>query len=165
MELGRFLNQTLGGSSAAVDAQGGTSSATSALGAFLSRGNHHTAARAAAGGVVPSNTSRYFSIDYGLIHLVSVDMNGPSNFCRAFSQLDRSTFHSYGIDAHARVLLCVVSTGYYGVDPCGQPCIDAQKAWLAADLAAANENRDNVPWVVGVSHYPPVGFLQSTVSD
>ena len=29
----------------------------------------------------------------------------PSRFCRALVQLERSTFHSYGLDAHARVLL------------------------------------------------------------
>ena len=34
-------------------------------------------------------------------------------FCRALVQLKRGTFHSYGLDAHACVLLCVVSTGTY----------------------------------------------------
>ena len=44
--------------------------------------------------------------------------------------------------------------GCDGDDPCGAPCIAAQKAWLAEDLAAANANRDTVPWVVAFSHYP-----------
>lgn len=43
---------------------------------------------------------------------------------------------------------------YYGVDPCGDPCREAQLAWLTADLAAANANRAAVPWVVAMSHYP-----------
>ena len=40
------------------------------------------------------------------------------------------------------------------MDPCGEPCRAAQKAWLAADLKAANANRDAVPWIVVQSHYP-----------
>ena len=43
---------------------------------------------------------------------------------------------------------------YYGVDPCGSYCANAQKEWLKADLAAANANRAAVPWVVVMSHYP-----------
>jgi hypothetical protein len=35
----------------------------------------------------------------------------PSRFCRALVQIERSTFHSYGLDAHSRVLLCAASTG------------------------------------------------------
>ena len=56
---------------------GGTS-ATTALGAFLSAGNHH-AAGTSVGGVtnsVPSNSSRYFSVDFGLVHLVALSLNG-----------------------------------------------------------------------------------------
>ena len=37
----------------------------------------------------------------------------PSIFCRALFPLERGTFHSYGIDAHACVLLCAVSTGIF----------------------------------------------------
>jgi len=43
---------------------------------------------------------------------------------------------------------------YYGVDPCGDPCRAAQKEWLQKDLATANKNRDSVPWVIAMSHYP-----------
>jgi hypothetical protein len=49
---------------------------------------------------------------------------------------------------------CLLQQVYYGVDPCGDPCRNAQLAWLEADLAAANKNRDSVPWVVAMSHYP-----------
>ena len=68
---------------------------------------------------VPSGTSRFFSVDYGNVHLIATDMNG-----------------------------------YYGLDPCGQSCLDAQKVWLAKDLEAANSNREQVPWIVMLSHYP-----------
>eukprot|EP00662_Eupelagonemidae_sp_cell21_P023602 gene23602-25632_t len=62
----------------AAAAAGGHTSATSALGAFLSAGNHHGPATAAGGssGGVASNTSRYFSADFGLVHLVALSLNG-----------------------------------------------------------------------------------------
>lgn len=62
---------------------------------------------------------RYFSADFGLVHLVAIDLNF-----------------------------------YYGVDPCGDPCRQAQLAWLKKDLAAAVANRKVVPWIVVMSHYP-----------
>jgi len=99
--------------------QGGTqsqanSTTDSALGALLSIGNFY-----AAGTTSASGTSRYFSVDHGLVHLVALDLNG-----------------------------------YYDTDPCGQSCLDAQMEWLGKDLAQANKNRDTVPWVVVMSHYP-----------
>ena len=41
------------------------------------------------------------------------------------------------------------------LDP-GPPAVfaGAQAAWAAADLAAADANRANVPWIVVTSHYP-----------
>merc|ERR1712176_371504 len=54
------------GSSAAA------STATSALGAFLTTSMHHGPGLM---GRHPSNTSRYFSLDFGLVHLVALDMN------------------------------------------------------------------------------------------
>ena len=114
-QLGRFLNQTWEGWGDIAGGPG-TSTATSALGALLSRGNHHGAG---VHGATPSHTSRFFSADWGLIHFVALDLNV-----------------------------------YYGNDPCGHPCRAAQKAWLAADLKAANANRAAVPFVVVMSHYP-----------
>ena len=84
-----------------------TAKSASALGTMLSHGNYLAQGRNTDG--VASHTSRYYSVDIGLIHLVALDLNG-----------------------------------YYGGDPCGQPCVEAQKEWLEKDLAAANENRDNV---------------------
>lgn len=69
-------------------------------------------------GSTPSNTSRYFSVDMGLVHLVALDFNL-----------------------------------YYGNDPCTD-CADAQLAWLHADLAKATANRDAVPWIALMAHYP-----------
>ena len=51
----------------------GATSATSALGAFLSAGNHHGPGVHA---TVPSKSSRYFSVDFGLTHLVGLSFNG-----------------------------------------------------------------------------------------
>ena len=112
--LERFLNQTWGGHLWPDDV--GVSTATSALGALLSRGTHHAAGLH---GSTPSNTSRYFSVDFGLVHLVALDLNM-----------------------------------YFGTDDCGDPCKQAQAAWLQQDLAKANTNRDAVPWVVAMAHFP-----------
>ena len=47
--------------------------ATSALGAFLSAGNHHSAGIHS---TVPSHSSRYFSVEIGLLHIATVSLNG-----------------------------------------------------------------------------------------
>ena len=90
--------------------------ATSALGALLSK-----AAFAGAGsqGPVPSGTSRWFSTDIGLVHLVALDLNL-----------------------------------YFGTDSNNATLKQQQIDWLEKDLAAANENRDAVPWIIATSHYP-----------
>lgn len=51
----------------------GESNAKSHIGAFLNTGLHHAAGMH---GPVPSNTSRYFSVDFGLVHLVGLTLNG-----------------------------------------------------------------------------------------
>eukprot|EP00035_Acanthoeca_spectabilis_P007327 m.135406 g.135406 ORF g.135406 m.135406 type:complete len:601 (-) comp13903_c0_seq3:1214-3016(-) len=117
--LTRYLNQTYGVTMAGtIRAAGanGTSTATSPLGYLLSAGNHHAAG---SHGSTPSGTSRFFSADLGLIHLVGLDLNM-----------------------------------YNGVDTCGDACRLEQLAWLQKDLAAANANRDKVPWIVAMSHFP-----------
>jgi hypothetical protein len=121
-ELYRFLNQSAGGRDLPQSVRNalvgrGSKKPASALGSMLSLGNYIAQGKNEDGAA--SHTSRFYSVDIGLIHLVALDLNG-----------------------------------YYGDDPCGQPCIDAQKAWLAEDLAAANKNRENVPWIVAMSHYP-----------
>lgn len=76
--LTRYLNQTEG--TVIADGQskdhpwlkGSSSTADTALGAVLSTGNHHAAGLH---GTTPSGTSRYFSVDLGLIHFVALDMN------------------------------------------------------------------------------------------
>lgn len=76
-DLKRYLNQTDGSVVAATSGgdhktRRGWSTATSALGSLLSTGNHHSAGIY---GSVPSNTSRYYSVDLGLIHFVALDLN------------------------------------------------------------------------------------------
>merc|ERR1712159_72424 len=68
-ELLRFLNQTWGGRQFPSK---GVSPASSCLGAFLARGNHQAVGTY---GSTPSNTSRWFSADYGLVHLIALDLN------------------------------------------------------------------------------------------
>eukprot|EP00756_Hemistasia_phaeocysticola_P023628 Hpha_TRINITY_DN15904_c0_g2::TRINITY_DN15904_c0_g2_i2::g.74114::m.74114 len=124
-ELGRYLDSTWDkwGPIAGGDVPGNEfaagpakSTATTALGALLSTGLHHGMGTM---GANPSGTSRYFSADVGLIHIVALDLNL-----------------------------------YYGVDPCGDSCKSAQLEWLRKDLTLANANRDKVPWVIALSHFP-----------
>jgi len=112
-ELGRYLNQTWEGWG---KIPGGPAKDSSALGMFLATGNKYSSG---SHGSLPSGTSRFFSADIGLVHLVAIDLNS-----------------------------------YYGVDPCGPACQQAQLVWLKQDLAAANANRAAVPWVVVMSDYP-----------
>lgn len=69
-------------------------------------------------GARPSGTSRYFSVDVGLIHFVGLDLNAAETSPRTI-----------GLD-------------------------QGQLDWLAADLAAADANRLEVPWIVVTSHFP-----------
>jgi len=71
------------------------------------------------GGTVgtPSMSSRYFSVDFGLIHFVSLDLN----------------VYYMGSEKQWR---------------------EPQLEWLKGDLAAAAKNREAVPWIVVMSHYP-----------
>ena len=148
--MARYLNSTWeewaplpldGPALSATDAAVFHSTATSALGFFLSTGNLHAAGSAAGlhrgsaharstgriepaatgneGLPHPSNTSRYFSANVGLVHLIGLDFNL-----------------------------------YYGCDACGDACKAAQLAWFEADLKMATTNRANVPWIVAVSHFP-----------
>jgi hypothetical protein len=65
---------------------------SSSLGHFISAGNHHSAGSRGANGH-PSNSSRYFSSQLGLVHMVVLDFNLYYNldpcgdFCRQ-AQLD-----------------------------------------------------------------------------
>ena len=85
-KLGRFLDQNFEGWTPIVTGANATveeravlaelrvfSTATSALGAFVSTGTHHAAGLH--GGESPSGSSRYFSVDVGLIHFVALDLN------------------------------------------------------------------------------------------
>jgi hypothetical protein len=53
---------------APLDKYGGRSTATSALGHLLSFGTHHATGNT---GPVPSGTSRYYSVDVGLVHFIA----------------------------------------------------------------------------------------------
>eukprot|EP01047_Picozoa_sp_COSAG01_P049027 COSAG01_NODE_4819_length_4719_cov_3.955628_1_plen_609_part_00 len=85
----------------------GATSASSALGALISAQNHHGPALHAK---VPSRTSRWFSVDFGLTHLVALSLNGYN-----------------GVDQ------C------HGYASCAE-CNQAQLRWLEQDLAAVNRS-------------------------
>ena len=70
--LRRYLNQTEGSVVAFPPesslVRGAHSTAESALSRLLATGNHHGAGTH--GGSVPSGTSRWYSVDFGLLHLI-----------------------------------------------------------------------------------------------
>eukprot|EP01052_Picozoa_sp_SAG31_P053414 SAG31_NODE_13682_length_853_cov_1.550398_1_plen_202_part_00 len=77
--LYRYVNQTdyeavmpAFGNLAEPDQFGGRSTATTPLGHLLSFGTHHAAGN---NGPVPSGTSRYYSVDLGLVHFIALDLN------------------------------------------------------------------------------------------
>ena len=86
--LYRYVNQTdwerfLSPSTARTDNLGGVSTATTPLHHLLAFGSHHAAGSA---GPAPSGTSRYYSVDIGLVHFIALDLNMcahpfPSRFC------------------------------------------------------------------------------------
>ena len=81
----RYLNQTWGVIYGQADGGGGRdvrsetgtarTTATTSLGHLLTRGSYYGAA---AHGAAPSRTSQWYSVDFGLIHFVILDLNpGP----------------------------------------------------------------------------------------
>jgi len=72
-----------------------------------------------------SNTNMWYSFDYGMVHFVSI--SSETDYDKA-PEGPRTLFRS----------------GPFG----------DQIAWLQADLAAANLNRDVTPWIVVVAHRP-----------
>jgi len=76
--LRRYLNQTEGtvianpASAGHPWVKGAHSTADTAVGRLLSTANHHGAG---VHGSTPSGTSRYFSVDVGLVHFVALDLN------------------------------------------------------------------------------------------
>jgi hypothetical protein len=111
----RFLNQSAMG----TGTNGTDERALTGLGSLLSRATGQYGA-SAHGGAEPSHTSRWFSVDIWLIHLVALDGN-------------------------------VYDWGIYHTETVYR---QAQLSWLRKDLAAAAENRDKVPWILMLSHYP-----------
>ena len=103
-DLPRYLGQTWG-EAYANPLVNSTSTATSALGHVITKGN---LLGAGLHGTTPSGSSDYFSVDVGLVHIAALSTISPKG-----TELD----------------------------------------WLNRDLAAANANRKNVPWVMVTSHY------------
>jgi len=106
--------------------QSALDTATTALGSLLTKGTFYGVG---SHGSRPSGTSRYNSIDIGLFHIVGLDLDpGQSP------------------DGSSVWALWNNSEGGKGAS--------AQGLWLDQDLAAADANRANVPWVIVTSHFP-----------
>ena len=142
--LYRYVNQTdwerfLSPSTARTDNLGGVSTATTPLHHLLAFGSHHAAGSA---GPAPSGTSRYYSVDIGLVHFIALDLN-----------MCVYPFHSRFLPRCQPTHLCRYA---YTAEPYAPYPFAAkpQLAWLEADLAAANSNRERVPWILLTSHYP-----------
>ena len=119
----RYLNQTWGIAYGQHDASLMVDTSTTALGSFLTKGSYYGVG---SHGSKPSGTSRYNSVDIGLFHIVGLDLD-PGKIGTASGQW---------------------SLWNNSVGPAG-----AQGKWLEQDLAAADANRANVPWVIVTSHF------------
>ena len=64
------------------------------------------------------------------------------------------TSRYFSVDVGQAHLIALDLNSFFGCDPCGMPCMKAQMEWLKKDLAAANKNREQVPWVLVFSHFP-----------
>jgi len=125
----RYLNQTWG---VAYGQEEPLDTATTALGSLLTKGTYYGVG---SHGPRPSGTSRYNSVDIGLFHIVGLDLDpgpGPETKDGAWALWNSTE---------------------------GPGGMSAQGLWLEQDLAAANANRANVPWVIVTSHFP----LQNTM--
>ena len=159
-ELSRYLDSTwqkwgpmdvAGDSEAAYGGVGGgVTSATTALGAFLSAGNSHGAGTTVSGHSVVSNTSRYFSVDFGLVHLVALSLNGYNGVdtctdeCNA-AQVEWLKRDLAAVDRSITPWIVAMShfPFYYRAVPLG----DNQEQ-LAATWAAEDARNLKAPWNV-----------------
>ena len=125
---------------------------TASLPYLVSPGNHEQAANFSAfrnrfAGMPGSAASEslYWSADIGPLHLVSY--NTEVYFVRALV-MDIALLPAC---ANSRALSISLPQWpkHFGYEHAAQ-----QHAWLAADLAAADANRDAVPWVVVTGHRP-----------
>jgi hypothetical protein len=137
----RYLNQTYGvifGTEDGVASETGTArtTATTSLGHLLTRGSFYGAASHGGGGGGGSSGRGSSSAAAA----AAAPPTKPSKTSQWYS-VDIGLIHFVVLD----------------LDP-GPPAVfapgGAQMAWAAADLAAADANRGNVPWLVVTSHYP-----------
>lgn len=124
-----------------------TSTATSALGAFLSTGSHHAAGTF--GAHEPSGTSRYFSVDFGLVHLIGLDFNvyygnDPCGDSCKKDQLAWLAKDLAAANANRASKPWIVATAHYPVfcTGCDSNTMDVSAAYYASDRAeyAGNGN-------------------------
>ena len=106
--------------------------ATTSLGHLLTKGSYYGGG---SHGPTPSGTSRYNSVDIGLIHLVNLDLSpgpNPNNQGHGGMLINSSTIWALWNNTEG------------GRGP------SAQGQWLKHDLAAAHANRAKVPWIIVV---------------
>jgi len=135
-ELAKFLNNTVGGRDL-PKAMRDAIAAHEAVAAAKSAG-------ALGGAALKASTALGTMLSHGSYLAQGKNADGVQSGTSRYYSLDIGKVHLVALDLNV----------YYGSDPCGAPCAEAQKQWLAADLAAANANRANVPWIVAMSHYP-----------
>jgi hypothetical protein len=76
-----------------------------------------------------------------------------------YNSVDIGLFHIVGLDLDPGKLGTASGEWSLWNNSVGQP--DAQGTWLEQDLAAADANRKNVPWIIVTSHFPLVHTMLS----
>jgi hypothetical protein len=168
-ELHRYLDSTFekwgpidvagDGEAAYGGVGGGATSATSALGAFLSAGNHHAAGTTVSNksGSVVSNSSRYFSADFGLVHLVALSLNGYNGVDNCTAECNAAQIEWLKRDLAAvdrAVTPWVVAMSHFPLYNRAVPLGEGQEQ-LAREWAAQDAKDAKAPWnVAEACEYP-----------
>jgi len=89
------------------------------------------------------------SFDIGLVHVVALDLNPGKLFPKVGTAKAASDGSAAWSLWNSSEIECRAP----------EDCHGSQGAWLEQDLAAANANRVNVPWILVTSHYPLAGTM------
>eukprot|EP01043_Picozoa_sp_COSAG02_P045689 COSAG02_NODE_4205_length_5628_cov_3.597938_4_plen_523_part_00 len=140
----RYLNQTWGETFGNPPLN---STADTALGHLLSKG---TLFGASSHGSRPSGTSRYFSVDIGLIHFVGLDLNSPETSPRAIgldaaqlawleqdlvaAQANRKAVPWIVVTSHFPIYLSAPTTDHSNASAAYYASVEAEEAPVGSDL-------------------------------
>jgi hypothetical protein len=167
----RYLNQTYGvifGTQDGVPSETGTArtTATTSLGHLLTRGSFYGAASHGGSGgssgrgssstaaavllAKPSKTSQWYSVNFGLIHFVVLDLDPgpPAVFAPGGAQMAWAAADLSAADANRVNVPWIVVTSHYPLYAAmmRDEEAEASAAWYTSELAEQERDGDGTPW-------------------